>query len=34
MRHVRALRGIHVELGDFNAEAVTLAATIKRNLGV
>ena len=31
MRRLQMLREIHVELEDLNAEAVTLAAAIKRN---
>lgn len=31
MRRLQTLREIHVVLEDLNAEAVTLAATIKRN---
>ena len=31
MRRLQMLREIHVELEDLNAEAITLAATIKKN---
>ena len=31
MRRIQMLREIHVELEDLDAEAVTLATTIKRN---
>ena len=31
MRRIQMLREIHVEMDNLNAEAVTLAATIKRN---
>jgi type I restriction enzyme M protein len=31
MRRIQTLREIHVELDNLNIEAVTLAATIKRN---